>query len=354
MVDAIVIPVVEREFDLLRSWLRYMPRPGLPGRQLFLSIDGHWQPDDAAALREIFERSAFAAEDWTLALVDCGIDPAESFYLRGNASVVDLTRFPYGTKSGPNLQFFHTLKSLRQRRVAGPCLLLEVDGFPTRPDWAAELEAALESTDFLIAGSAYAGQSRLSPDIRNHYNGNSVYNLGHPDFDRLAAAWERLLLHCVAYMPSLAYDVVIEWFRNRHSACGESARADEEFALLLAQPARDLRGLIVNLGGAHESRADYVLDTEAFAAAYPDALVVHGKCFVDSIYTLRGHYLHTVSPPFRNPTNLAMAALQRGEVDEALFSGKLDTDLCETLIDSPALLETAQRRLLASLLAERT
>ena len=350
MLDAIVVPFIDKEVDLLKSWLRYMPRSGVSAGRLYLSNDGSWLPHVAPMLRDVFSRSELAAEHWTLHFIDCAMPASESFYLRGNDSVVDLARFPYGTKSGPNQQFFRTMRALRQLGVAAPCLLLEVDAFPTRPQWLFELDAVIGSADFLIAGSAYAGQSRLAPQISRHFNGNSVYGLGHRQFDDFLSAWERLLLHCLKFMPALAYDIVLEWFRNR-SAADLKAAAKAEFAELMriyAETAHDLTGCIVNYGGAHESRAGYTLDVEHFVETWPDAVVVHGKCFIESIYRLRGFYYGKVAPPFRNPTNLAMAALQRGDVDQALLSGHLGSEVCETLINSPSQLGAAQRHLIGA------
>lgn len=356
MLDVIVVPLIEREFDLLKTWLRYLPASGVEGGTLFLSIDGHWTPSLAATAREVFRRSALASENWRLQFVDCGLATTESFYLKGNRSQIDTSAFPYGTKSGPNQQFFRSLRKLRQRGVTSACILLEVDAFATRVGWLQTLDACVTATaaDFLIAGSTYSGQSPLSPRIKGHCNGNSIYNLGHADFDLFLTLWERLLLHCIKQMPALAYDVVLEWFRHRESGSGSTDDAQESFEALLqlyAGATLDLQGLLVNLGGEYESRPEYRLDIGGFAAAFPKALVVHGKCFVDTIYRLRCAWTPAAAQPYAHPLNRGLDAMQRGNVDAALFSGALGPDICEVLVSSPRLLDQAQHALIKTLLA---
>lgn len=258
-ISTIVIPMTRKDITELHELFKVMPAPGGQGRpggkrrlivSLDLGLDGALRENIAAAFAEN------RLERWfDLDFLDCGLAPDESFYLRAMPEDFDRQKYPYGLKSGPNLQFFRTLQQARRlSSPEGAVMLLETDMTPLMPGWLHEIEAEVRATgDFLVAGSAYAGTSELAADIRNHINGASVYNWSHPDFPDYLSLWDEVVRLACRFAPWHAYDVIPEWICFNAHRFEDAAEAETIRRFVALYRARGKRiGTIANLSGPAE------------------------------------------------------------------------------------------------------
>ncbi len=117
----------------------------------------------------------------------------------------------HGYKSGPNHQFFETMRLVSD---CGPYIyLMETDCAPLGPNWLGHLSEAVSGAEpFWIKGSAYRGDTSLSPRFARHLNGSAIYAVGDPSFQSfISEHWEPALLAMVATEDRrLAYDCGLE------------------------------------------------------------------------------------------------------------------------------------------------
>lgn len=350
--DHVIVPLIKSEITCLRTWLRYVPRSGMENGRIYFSIDQRWSARGKQQVAESFSRSALCSEGWKFEFVECEMSEDESFYIKDSHAEVDLEKYPYGQKSGPNMQFF---RNLRKLRALAPnlesVLLLEVDAFPLVPGWLQSLNQRVQSlpSDVLIAGARYLGQSKLSDAIKTHLNGNAIYFLGQPDFDRFLINWESLLLDGVKITKFLAYDIAIPWFTGYRETNGRVRRLQSEETEYLARcyeaRVRDLSDYLINYGGAAENDVSYTLNVDQFKRMHPNALIAHGKCFQESIYRLRSLLQND-----RRATsiNAVCDLIQEGAYEDAIMSGVSRIEIVQLLTRKVERLGEVQKKLMQS------
>jgi len=255
-IGTLLVPIVPREFEELLIALKNILKLSKDGRDysLAISIDGEFTASMKARILDSISRSP-PLRDCEVIFIDCHLDPNESFYHRTDPKEFDLDRFPYGWKSGPNKQFFTSLKKLIERKVpTRSVLLMETDAFPLADCWIDRInEELLSIGEFLVAGSEYRGLSYLPPDIERHLNGNAVYALAHPHFEEFLRLWEAILLKALKKVPFHAYDVIIEWVRSYEKSLRPIIGEDLTRLLNLAQYKYRTIKAIGNFSGRYET-----------------------------------------------------------------------------------------------------
>lgn len=110
----------------------------------------------------------------------------------------------YGTKSGPNLLFFNSMKLLKDYNTT---LLLETDCILSS-DWLEKISNYVaNSNGFLISGSTYDGGMYSTDNLMlTHINGVALYATGHYLFQSIMEHYEVYFLELVKELPNLAYD----------------------------------------------------------------------------------------------------------------------------------------------------
>ena len=279
LINAIVIPVIRQEIGVLENWIQKCPNPGFQAN-FYFSIDDMWAVSEKRRLTQIFRDSYLKNSE--VHFIDCEIEKEQSFYKKDKViQNFDSKKYPYGLKSGPNIQFFRTIRALKikQSDISGG-LLLEVDAHPLKKQWLLKLNQRIQwiGDCIYIAGSRPVIAETM-PYIRNHINGNAIYNIGKSDFLYFFSFWENLLIESVKINPDLAYDVVLEWsfymskFMEGSSLCKiwNSKNADE-----FRNGIVNIANLLSNLSGYSGS-----LNVEEVVTNYlekqPDLIIIHGK-----------------------------------------------------------------------------
>ena len=320
-VQHVLTPLTRREIPMLRRWIAQCPLPCGDAQRLswHLSIDDSWTAYERESLQRLVAVSKLRGMQ--LEFFDTNLSPDESVYFRKPPASFDLGTYPYGLKSGPNLQFFRSVRHVAEqaRSNAEAVILLETDAYPLRNDWIGALNDRVAGMgDFLVAGATYQGQSPIHEGIAGHFNGNSIYGVGSADFKRFLDGWEAALLHCVKVDERLAYDCALEWYSYRvlkRPRLVEEKPANWAATSELAQGKRaSISDVMINFGGAEEQRADYELDVEGFLARFPHAVIAHGKCF--HLTASQIHYRLTEANPRAHPLNRALDALQKSGIAE--------------------------------------
>lgn len=116
----------------------------------------------------------------------------------------------YGTKSGPNLLFFNSMKFLKNYNTT---LLLETDCIFSH-DWLEKINNYVNySNGFLISGSVYDGGVYSDEDLMlTHINGVALYATGNCLFHSIMEHYEVYLLEYIKETPNLAYDYGFKMF----------------------------------------------------------------------------------------------------------------------------------------------
>ena len=335
-ISTVLIPLIPSELSLLKTWLRYCPHSGKKRGLLFLSIDQSWCELAKKEVADAFSRCSLHREGWRIEFVNCGMTPDESFYIKDALGKVDLEKYPYGQKSGPNMQFFRSMRALRHAsREIGAVLLMEVDAFPIMQGWARRIDDKFDDirNDILIIGARYAGTSRMAEQIKMHFNGNAIYFVGRNDFYHFLDCWENLLISGNKVVPYLAYDIVIPWYINyKISHVRVKALENDETRYLedcFKGRFFDSSDYIINYGGQDENDEKYVLDVEGFVKQHPNALIVHGKCFHERIYTIRTIVKNGAR---RNLVNIVQDLILNDEYEEAILCGVRDANIVRRLV----------------------
>lgn len=329
-VNCVFMPVIRPEYEQLVQWLLSCCSPGQQQAILVLIIDTVWSSEEREELTRVFHRSALA-NTMSLEFLDCNMSKEESFYIKDPKTPLDLEKFPYGQKSGPNLQFFISIQKIQSEfpQTQG-AMLMEVDAFPLCSGWLDRLNKRLETLpkNVLIAGANYSGVSSLQYYIRDHLNGNSIYFLSSQGFGEFLEIWRGILLSSLHQLPHMAYDVVLNWYstsldaraygRSKLALANERARSvlggmsqnfhepaceiapvnqsDSDFNQLIKTRTCSLNDTLVNWGGAIENAEGFTFDCLEFYRIYPNALVAHGKCFINSAAVLRRIYQRRTDP----------------------------------------------------------
>jgi len=161
-----------------------------------------------------------------------GIDEEKDIYLRQECFEQQFEQLPpLGMKSGPNEQFF---RSIRYSTACNTTLLHETDMTPVSPDWMSSVKELVEKSEkFWVLGSSYKGSNRLGPDISRHVNGNAFYATGHQDFmDFVSSTWLPELESMCKILPDTAYDIWLSRYYHQQSANGFSNLSVHEYQRL--------------------------------------------------------------------------------------------------------------------------
>lgn len=285
LVDAIVIPIIRQEMNSLKEWIKGCPTPG-GNVQIYLSIDNQWRDKEKSDLLKVHKKSL--VKNCSLQFINCEIEPTQSFYERDKSiERFDTNRHPYGKKSGPNIQFFRSLRKIatKQPSLSG-LLLLETDAHPILNNWIFELNQRIQwfGDKVYVAGSRPVIANTIGP-IQNHINGNAIYNLGNSDFFNFLQFWEEILIESIKLNPDLAYDVALEWsyhtsrFSNSHGPLerfwgNESARRYKNGCI-------DISNYILNVSGY--SKLEHArLQIEKLLEKKPRTTILHGKYYDQS------------------------------------------------------------------------
>lgn len=282
IVGAILIPVTRSELARLKVWLTKCPNPGSMNYELFFSIDDQWTEGEKQSVLGVI-RTSNMRNAQRITFIDCDIPPGQSFYQKNKNLDFDINIYPYGLKSGPNLQFFTTFRKLI---TSGPnvenVLQLEVDAYPICSNWLTKLNCSIQwlGSEVLMAGSHPTWGETIG-FIRTHINGNAVYFLTNSGFGEFLTFWEELLLQAVTIEPGLAYDVVLEW--SYHLAKLSSVYNKDIFFELKRLMESEYKykmisisNLIANLTG-DENSCKSIKELEDFLECNPELLIVHGK-----------------------------------------------------------------------------
>jgi hypothetical protein len=329
--DAIIMPLIYSELCHLKTWLRYCPPSGESAKTIYIAIDLTWTEEARKDVARTYERCALREEGWILQFIDCGMTAEESFYHKDPTVSIDLEKYPYGQKSGPNIQFFRSMRKLKKdQKNLDSVLLMEVDAFPLEAGWLTSLNQVLSDApeDTLIAGPRYSGVSKMHENISEHLNGNSVYRIGHADFYHFLDCWDSLLVKTMTIAPWMAYDAVIPWYKNwrlmNKRVMDLTDKETESASNCFQNRVFDLTDHLVNLGGDEENKSDFRLDIAIFKHNHPHALIVHGKCFNQSIYSVRAARKHIER---HHPANILVDTLLSGDYESALLMGMDDFQL---------------------------
>lgn len=214
-----------------------------------------------------------------LSFIFTNIPDKDNIYLKTNDC--KLNYFPeLGFVSGPNIQFFKTIKKLKNEKYI---LLNETDCIPCRADWLNNIyNNIFWSEPFWIKGSSYKGNDKINSDINNHINGNAIYFCGDPLFQAFINEWENGLKEAVKTRKFLAYDVFLEL--NKQAMINSNDSNQLKKIRLLAKNFV-YTDMILNVSGKTDSIS--LINDDQFKLLLKKASLIHGKGFVSyNLYLL--------------------------------------------------------------------
>jgi hypothetical protein len=202
-------------------------------------------PQDEKIARDVKKLVAIYALDEIFSGFDISflaINSAEDIYIK---SIPFGTRIPllkrikplpqFGLKSGPNLQFF---ESIKLSDTSGLTLLNETDMLPIVPNWIEVCNEAIPSgVDFHVAGATYLGNQDLPSRIALHLNGNALYNTSSQYFmEEYLPLWRQSLASMCKFKQNAAYDIWLDLAISHSSEHRDRDRLGKRFLWLKNQP----------------------------------------------------------------------------------------------------------------------
>lgn len=279
LINTILTPIIRAEINNLLYWIERCPLPCLPkdksNLHWFISIDQVWH--DSHKLRVINAVKKSSLSCINVSFLSCNIDPHQSVYYREKPDC-DTSHLELGLKSGPNLQFFNSIKqilNLKEISTIKAVILLETDAFPLRKYWIDLINQSISNEgQFYICGSTPQGLKKVGDSIKYHINGNAIYNISHPAFNFFLNMWENILKKSLSLKFNCAYDICLEYALNIAS-CWQLLTEDEQSFLLnhYLVCRVTLNKVIVNLS---ELNVNNVLK---LTHLLPEAVVLHDKNF---------------------------------------------------------------------------
>lgn len=125
---------------------------------------------------------------------------------------------PWGTKSGPNFQFFQVLEAFAEVHPNQWIFAAEPDTYPIGRNPAGVVRDLLErhSSAWMIGGHPHRSLARtLDSTMHRHLNGAALYRVGDPDFRNfLSVSWIPSLLWKIRERPEYAYDCLTDPAEN--------------------------------------------------------------------------------------------------------------------------------------------
>jgi hypothetical protein len=208
-IDCIIVPTTKKEspdISILFACWHLLNQGAKIANNLLITLPGANDPrteDDIRRLIKLFRiDSLFSSIEITFL---CISDDEDIYVKHGQAWPNKIPRL--GLKSGPNLQFFHSLRLARSHKFS---FLNETDVFPLRTDWLTQLSSTLRVGQDWVLGSNYRGDTILGLDIVNHINGAAVYATGLKEFQSFCDLyWEPGVEEMCKVQPDTAYDIWI-------------------------------------------------------------------------------------------------------------------------------------------------
>jgi len=152
---------------------------------IFLSTSQTWDASTAEKdLVSIMSGSSWASCFHSYQTIKANINPSEDIYNRNQAHDNSMW------VNGPNVHFASTMESISSGVYGNfdAVFVMEKDVSPTKKYWLDALVAEAEESEFAILGSKFQGyawdefRTSLPISLRNHLNGNALYNITHPLF----------------------------------------------------------------------------------------------------------------------------------------------------------------------------
>ncbi len=121
---------------------------------------------------------------------------------------------PWGTKSGPNFQFFRVLEAFSEAHPHQWVFAVEPDTYPIGRDPAGVVRDLVErnSGAWMIGGRPHPSLiPTLVPTMHRHLNGAALYGVGDPSFrEFLSTTWIPSLLWKIRERPEYAFDCLTD------------------------------------------------------------------------------------------------------------------------------------------------
>lgn len=219
MLSAVVVPLTSKEllkleilFSIWRIW--ELVNPGTratPNKKLIVSLDCEYSKNIDDQVNHLFMDYRLGSLFSEIRILFCAIPCDENVYIKANEAVPPkIPRLGYA--SGPNNQFFRTMRFLKCENYV---LLNETDCVPCRYDWLEMLgKRVYWNEHFWIMGSSYKGINSIRADISNHINGNAIYAVGADGFQSFLDEWEDTLEEAVKTRRYMAYDVFLAYWES--------------------------------------------------------------------------------------------------------------------------------------------
>lgn len=206
---------------------------------------------------------------------------------------------PWGSKSGPNLQFLSVVQSAIQAHRNEVMILLEPDTFPLFDSSYLHSIASTraDSSPWIVGGPLHpSARNSLAPMLHEHINGHAIYRLS-PDFGEfLEFVWMPSLLFAIRRQPDFAFDCLHptqvqemlprglseQWARHS-SHFTVTSRIVNASILHIATP-KDLRDLLVTHLEDPVSNSEGV-ETRDLLSLHVKATEVSGLDLVRDLYT---------------------------------------------------------------------
>jgi hypothetical protein len=290
--DCICLNTTIKELDkvekLFKVWLKFHEkRDGEKVKyfsNLVVAFDVH-NTESVSSLKCLIEKYKVDQIFYRIHIIDIAIPVDFNFYKRVDDGSLDLKKFIYGYKSGPNYQFYALMKRLitdGYRNV----YVCETDTFPVRADWAnCLMKEAASQNDFWVLGSPFLGRSKLDPSLALHINGSAIYALQSKGFIDFLSRWESVLLNLVQEIPYVAYDWAMDYyFYNEISAknWGKLNYIDFHEQIKFKKMCR-YTDLIINLAGEAERSGEGRYAIYEILINHPHACILHGDYFYDEL-----------------------------------------------------------------------
>ena len=285
---AIVVPLTKGEIDrlniLFMLWStievvsRAQERDPLVGwgeLELIVSVDGWPDVSITNQIRDLFDAYQLERQFVDCRVNFCSINSEDNVYFRDDDR--EPLKVPmYGLKSGPNLQFFRTMRACRSHNTV---LLNELDAYPIRVDWMSQLRRLTRGAEsFWVLGSPYRGKGRLGPGLA-HVNGNALYGVGLEGFSPFLRLWERLLLKELRDNPGLPYDVVFSRYCAKFFDKNERMKRTNGEFLCFSRLLCKIRhtDYIHNLAGKYEFEYGGPKSIGQYLTRNRSTVLIHGK-----------------------------------------------------------------------------
>jgi len=259
-----------------------------PSKELVISFDCSYSQTLNEHVSKLYTDYQLNQKFTNLNVIFCDIADEDNIYIRKNDEIPKtLPRLGYA--SGPNNQFFKTMRELNDKEYV---LLNETDCVPIRADWLEQIgKRVFWNESFWVMGSSYKGITELNGDISNHVNGNAIYAAGSSEFNEFLNDWESGLAEVVKTRNYMAYDVYLAY--KEHSTLNTEAKGPTRLNTL--KQLKDIRNnkskfvytsLILNSSANQDIISKDDINSLEYQRGNPEISVCHGRHFIIQSYNL--------------------------------------------------------------------